>query len=805
MKLTKWIGVSGTVVYLGVVLTACGGGSSGAPAAGGAATALKVAEKVSVVDAQQSGGGGAGGVFLQALGIGLSQLPPASDFNNDKTNIYVNERSADAFRTVNEILCMVGQSRYDAMLNKGDYAAQIDTNQCSSSKDSASSGGQESANQSSGATMPTYEIWTLNSSRADANSPHIVKAWVHEKGEGGGDVSKVIEAKITITEGASASNPYGLFTMHFKGVDAANPSMVLFKGTMKTEVVAGKVLLKFANEEKDGTFKQYATLDKNPNGTGGAGTVHAYENHGGPILDSTFNIAFDTAHFLRNDGSTPICLDRAQFEESAWRYALYDSTSGARVKRNSGFPIKKGNAYGWVGYWGLWLPQGVTVANGDTVYKHDYSTNADTPYTVMKAGGKLKKHTQKLLTLNDIKNIPLNWNEWNSGTSQWENYQVVWNGTADKFQKIAKQDTSNYTWDSTGYPVDLDLSALQWTELNMWSQSLGGQVRVKLPAPTPTPQLSECTSNGNGTFNCTGKVTSATQVVFYAEDIVYPTDVAVPATLACFDNCPNTVADGSGGKINPAAPFSPYSSNYRSYSFNKSTMVFSLNGNAAVQKDTIPGNDWGIMSGALFDPSTPNLSTLLACDWNPAQICGWKAWSALPVFYTWETGLNDWNRFTALTDGSNVVKFDPPLQVTYTHVQTDNAKPDSKYNGAKFYLDYSGFGNLNGIPGKCVNMDTGLEANCANGGSSSIRWVPAFTIPATQASGDLTEVTDGTNTYLVKALDKEQRMLGVGLGSCSTLTTTTYALPTISDWVDPALGTEPAINGPPAVIGGVVQ
>ena len=48
-------------------------------------------------------------------------------------------------------------------------------------------------------------------------------------------------------------------------------------------------------------------------------------------------------------------------------------------------------------------------------------------------------------------------------------------------------------------------------------------------------------------------------------------------------------------------------------------------------------------------------------------------------------------------------------------------------------------------------------------------------------------------------------MLGVGLGNCSTLNTITYTLPTIADWMDPALGTEPVITSPPAVIGGVVQ
>jgi len=183
--------------------------------------------------------------------------------------------------------------------------------------------------------------------------------------------------------------------------------------------------------------------------------------------------------------------------------------------------------------------------------------------------------------------------------------------------------------------------------------------------------------------------------------------------------------------------------------------------------------------------------------------CGWKAWSVLPVFYTWETGLNDWNKFTVLKDSNNaVVKFDPPLQVEYTHSQTDTSAPDYKYNGTKFYLEYSGFGNLQGIPGRCVNMDTGLETDCKDsaGPDSGIQWVAAFTI-----SNGAT-ATDGTSTYFIKALEKSQRMRQDPAGGAELSSSLTgYTLPTIADWVDPAIGDEPSVTSAPAVIGGVVQ
>jgi len=130
----------------------------------------------------------------------------------------------------------------------------------------------------------------------------------------------------------------------------------------------------------------------------------------------------------------------------------------------------------------------------------------------------------------------------------------------------------------------------------------------------------------------------------------------------------------------------------------------------------------------------------------------------------------------------------------------------SPLDGATFMLDYSGFGNLNGIPGKCVDMDSGLEAQCQN--DPKIRYVPAFVIPAATA-GVLTEVTadttGGTATYYVKPLELEQRMKKDDAG-CTGLTTTSYTLPDINtDWTDPALGSEPTVTTAPAVIGGVVQ
>jgi hypothetical protein len=146
------------------------------------------------------------------------------------------------------------------------------------------------------------------------------------------------------------------------------------------------------------------------------------------------------------------------------------------------------------------------------------------------------------------------------------------------------------------------------------------------------------------------------------------------------------------------------------------------------------------------------------------------------------------------------VTFDPPVKVEYTHTQTDQTAKDYKYNGVKFFLDYNGFGQLNGIPGKCIDTSTGLEVLDCNG--SNKRYVPEFSI----ASGST--VKNSSTTYYVKALDVEQRMIKKDEAVCANANVTapagTINLPVIPLNLDPAIGSEPA-GVEVKVIGGIVQ
>lgn len=811
-KKGSWSVFMGFVLTAAVALTGCGGGGGGGGTttttdtttdSGGTGASLRVAERISVVDASSSGASVAG-LRIGKFRVAPPQATADSDWNKDQTQIFVHERSAEAFGIINEILCMMSQSQYDDMVNKGTYRAQVDMNQCKQDRDSAESAGESSTNQSSSSTMPDYEDWTVNSYRADNNSPHIVKVWIHEEGRSEKDWSepaKTIYVKVTITEAASAANPYGLFTLNFVGMPVGS-STPMMKGYLKSVQEGSSVLLKFVDEGAGGTdtWTEQVVLNRSADGSTGTGTIYTSNSGGWGSETSDFDIAFNTAYFLReNSTGEQKCADRNDFNETAWRYGLYD-VNGARVNRESGFPIKYGDYHGWVGYWGLWLPEDLTINDGATVYKQVYSSNApptETPYTLLKRGGKLKKHTRKLMTLADIKNIPLDYNTWDQTTQTNTNIRISWDSTTQRFNKIAQLNQTNWMWEpATG---TFDLSTLQWDELNVWSQALNGQVRIKLNCGTTWPVSCSSTS-----------ASDTSKVVFYSEDIVYPLD-SVATSLKCYENCPvydatNGVTSSGWGTSDPNNP------TVYSYSFDPSVSGMILkdgSNNSLLLPNASGNNQWGFMSGPIFDPTAVDSTTsktyqdLLDCDWDPNQTCGWKAWSELPVFYTWETGPNQWNQLTLLTDASGPVKFQAPLQVQYTHTQTNATALDAKYNGSNFYLEYSGFGELHGIPGTCVDMDSGLPVNCG----PNTRWIAEFMIPSGAT------VANGSDTYYVKPLEVEQTMRLVSTATCTTagLTTVPYTLPSITDWSDPNIGTEPTtvaaglISEAPAVIGGVVQ
>ena len=118
------------------------------------------------------------------------------------------------------------------------------------------------------------------------------------------------------------------------------------------------------------------------------------------------------------------------------------------------------------------------------------------------------------------------------------------------------------------------------------------------------------------------------------------------------------------------------------------------------------------------------------------------------TYYTWQTGPNQWNQSLWLTTGGgDVVPFDPPQNINYT-VPAGSAY--GSYSGLPVLLQFDGFGNLQGIPGSCINPANNSAEDCNTSGAS---YVPAFSIPdgTTMTLPSLTGTT--TTPLIVKALN----------------------------------------------------
>jgi hypothetical protein len=462
-----------------------------------------------------------------------------------------------------------------------------------------------------------------------------------------------------------------------------------------------------------------------------------------------------------------------------------------------------------VGYRGLWLPEEVEIKDGATVYA-DGGTSS---YTYHVAGGRLRKHARKAIALADIKNISLDYREPDGRSATGLIYRAMWNGTA--FVKDAyKNERTSWVWVETA-PSEIDLAHMLWPALNFRSLSLGGNVNVLLDRPDV--QADDCIWQvPSYTFDCSANARDSTPVFIYSESTVYPGEAA-PFSLSCLEDCPNPTSlnDGEPGNdrfdtwdLNTQIGVAPLNADTVDYALGEDMILrctsadFGCSGEPVV-KTSADGSD--IWAGPLFDKSDRTVQAALGCpDWNldgtPDGTCGWLAWSGLPVYYTWESGANDRNKLAWLTDPANgnaPVRFEPPVRINYSHDATATAAAhDDKYDGVTFYLEYTGLGTLHGIPGSCVDMDTGEPARCG----PDTRWVPELIIPAGARAAD---GADAGVQYIIKPLEIEQRMTESADG-CDGLTATADRLPTMDGWQDPAIGPEPTVDGAPAVIGGML-
>lgn len=736
--------------------------------------------------------------------IALAAPPTATPYYTDETNSYVQDQTSQVMGELNSILCFMGAMGPDLMVNGGDansnYIALVDKNTC----DAQGSGGQ--SNNTGAAYVPAV----AHSTRTSNSDPMLVKAWLTFMEQG---TTQNISVYASASQAPTATLPYGVFRMDFCG----NPSGQTDCASDKGYINATTSGLSFYSTYSHGTDGGTTALQLNASSSSaGNGAIH--ETHtwgGGGVYDFLF--AYNTGYFVRNDGGADVCFDRspANADESVWRYGLYDATTGARVTRNSGFPIEYTvggvTSNGYIGYYGLWT-QGAGPASGDTVNQVTYGQSGaiKTPYTLLKTSGKLLKYTTAEKTLADLNKVTFWYYAQNNsvtGMTMGFQYELYWSTADGKFMISGKQGTS-YNMEPYATPVPLDnaqmVAANSWGIFG-WSQMMGGQFGIKGPEfalLTTTPLV--------------------IKVMTQTQDVVYPSQyAAITGGLKCINDCPTAAliaaSNGGTGTAYSNQGWSPVAETaFVSYTLNGTTgnLVDAASG-AVVSTATTGTNANGVRSGRLVTPAD---ATAMIAAKTAANMCGGSPCTSfnqgdvdfLPVgssYYVWETGGQSWNQLAILMNGATPVTFDAPLQVNF--VVPTGAKYGS-YQGATISLQYGGFGDLWGIPNECVDVTTNLACDFTQAPSYqqlNFRWTSKFSIPFDATTG---VVTAGATTYYVKPLDKEIRLakvdcaVAVGLSAPASGSVT---LPLATSWTDPTatVGTKPTVTDAPQVIHGVKQ
>ena len=823
-------------------LSACsggsGGGSTGVTTNNDTVQGLDIPVTLSLVTPKETSvsARAVAGMKVNYKGVMAAFNDAGTDYTNAEQHKWVHDRALEPLDQVNEILCYVGQTGADQLVNNT-YIALVDAAQCR--RQGETNSGQ---NQSSGGGKTVeYEKWTVQSERADNNSPQYVRIWA-PGGGGDQDPPSEIRAEVVVTEGVSESDPYGKFTLNWSAVATADMSMgpmtihtgdVLESGTLKTvDAINGKIgFTMYSSRMNDAEVRKVSVVADADQSAGVAFT-------GGKDMDSTekaYAVAFNTNNILVLHGATfadldsinslgegsnigssdpAVCLSRTDFKRNVWRYDLFNAADGSHVSINSGFPFRwdtngdgTDDTFGNVGYWGIWSEK--TPAGGWNnveVTKENFGSNeAGQRFVLTQTPGKLIRRERQTILLSDLDGQTFNYSQ--CGMSGCNDYIVEYDvgpgnsggGSVADGQKTVSvagfYTTHTRQWSQNGPPTDtlLDPPQLIVTDpntlgstpfLGMYSDGLGGPVNFNAWDPNESDH-----------------------VTFYKETFVTAGDTGFDTNgqikLDCYTRClrPN-ISDSQYVDMN--WPSTAYYTDAQStatpaaeYIFDKSTMALTVAAVAGNASDTDVGkivkldagvpsttqgqSQWGIASDSMV-PGDTTMNNVYD-SWNEA------------VTYRWETGHNDWNKLVAVKDANGTpVTFDKPLAFSYKHTTANDANSSSKYDGKTFLLNYGGNGDLWGIPWVDASGNTGQP-----GPDSEMR--PAFAFKDGVEMGPNKE-------YIVKAIDMELKPNSAS-NQCSSLVLNKPASP-LPSTVD---GTPSNINNDtptpeseaPAVIGGELQ
>ena len=766
----------------GLLLSACGGSSSGSSAA---VQGLTPPAQLSVVEPANVA---APPSLLAPAAVPVGSFPPTAEYFADETKVYVYDPAIEPLQQVNEILCFLAQTAADELVNEGPYLAQIDIASCEQGQNQNAAG--STTGQSSSSNASSFQIWTIDSRRANNTSPQSVHLWILED-EDPSDPSTIF-VDMTVRSGVDAGNAFGDFSLDYASVDGiattpANPDGIGTLATVPnpTEGELGFELFEsrghinqphVPGEESRQSLARVETVEDETQGWARVMTSERFNYGSGDsgILSDEHVVAYDQTHFLRStNGSPAAAYFRDQVTENVWSYGLYHADGpevGDRVDRDAGFGFRtEGDEYGWIDYYGSWLPSGVSLAHGDPVTRDVFGeVTEEIPYTVFKAPGRLIRFSKQTLDLVDIGGQVFEWWSFDpmSGTSTI--YQVQYFPGTGTWEQVATLDPETYEVTPLNPTVVINTAAEGY--LDLWSNSLQGHVAY---------------------------LHGETSITYYSREFVDGADpffaggapsLDLQGFVSCLKSGITTSEAEAGSVYLPDAPdvstphlFEFHAADLTLYHDTDGLGALAAVGLASGHAPTAGPHMWGMSTGPLVTAAAAAGLVDVYDVWNVDE------------FYMYETGHNEWNQYFGLIDQLGAfVDFPPPLYFTYEHATANDRNGDSTYDGQTFALEYTSFGSLWGFPFEGVDLD---------GDGTDDRFYPAVSL----ADGTLLVDADGVE-YVVKALEVEQTLdEDVSYaGSLDLTPASALPLPDGSDYTIPAIGPAPVVPDPPRVISGEV-
>ncbi len=762
-----------------------------------------------------------------AICSGFAAAAPAqtSAYNNDPQSSAVEDVTSEGISQVNRLTCILAGTRPEALVNQGTYTALVDESKCDSGIPSATSNADESGSIQTG----SYLRAVVDASRASNDDPMISKAWIDKNEDGG---YQGIDVHVSASEAPSIANPYGVFRLDFCGLYQTGP-YCLSEGYLQAANDGIGYFQSKQRETEHGTVNQFTALRLNASGTtAGSGRMHVRGiDDNARYFDMDFAFSYNPTLFRRATSDSDACFSRDASDPGAgisvYRYGLYDADTGARVTRNSGFVFeynRGGSIYrSYLGYYGLSSSSPIAfMDSGSTVHKIDSADGqapVSTPYTFIKAAGKLTKYTRQVRTLRSIDKVRFT-SSFSVADAQrlprglaspGLTYEQYWDDAAGVFKvtPIGMCQGSGVSssrvggWQTACLPIgqeqEVPLSFYQARGGFLgWSQFLDADLSINLQSVTAPLD------------------SAAVAVSYRTQELVYPSEL--PTNLFCLRDCPTAATLNSYFSLSSPSPFvaasinnvgaTPASNVVQYHTDNSSALLVDATDRAVTYTYDLgspapPEAGWGVRTGRLF----PTLAATKCAD-DPDSYCE-SAVDGLEIYYQWATGPSNDNQFAGLQDSNgDFVRFEAPLRITFD-VPTD--APYGEYAGRNIDLMYSGFGQLSGIPTVCISRMTNERAigGCADFNTYP---VPAFAIPFDVMLG---KVASGETTYLVKWLKRGIRFARKDASSCSAAGLDLpgeVVLPSVEDLKNPAhpisgtyIGTKPDLDGPPRVIDGEVK